>query len=343
MAEEKSLMSAYSDVSKLLGGFGVKAKTVKKIQGGVFRLRLKNGRTYALKLMPVSIPTLRWMDRSLRGVRRNGFDRLSWRNEQTATGKRLYVQLRIGSHPGILTPWIMGRWPSIHSMADMRRSGVTLAQYHQASFSYRHPQNGAKNQATNWENTLRSHHLLMTKFINKSSSRTQPRAIGRILKENGSSIKNYSNEAMNLLRRYDYRKVCQTHRHLITLCHGDVGPTNFIINSKGVHLIDFETLQINFRAYDLYRAIYNSCQHNSWGLITARAILDGYQSVTQLEQTDFNLLHVLLRFPRMTYLLLRRYSMTGSRGKALVVKALPHAVAMEKKLTAFINRLFETS
>lgn len=111
------------------------------------------------------------------------------------------------------------------------------------------------------------------------------------------------------------------------------------MNKSGVYFIDFETLQIDFRANDIYRAIYNAGQHNSWNFTTIKAFLDGYQSVWKLERAHMELLNIQLRSPRMTYLLMRHYGHVNKKGKQLIIKQLPHAFKMETYITRLLKQL----
>lgn len=169
---------------------------------------------------------------------------------------------------------------------------------------------------------------MMARIINKAVS-----------KRDSAEILSYSKQASQLLRNYGYQKKCRTHGHLIVLCHGDGGPTNFINNAKGMHLIDFETMRVDLRAYDLYRVIYNSCKDHAWKFSIAKSFLDGYKSEIKLERTDFMMLRALLRFPQTTYLLLHQYRHPGARVKSIVLRQIPRALAAERKISSFLSKL----
>src|SRR5690606_8894417 len=121
------------------------------------------------------------------------------------------------------------------------------------------------------------------------------------------------------------------------LCHGDGGPTNFIMNAKGTYLIDFETLRLDLRSYDLYRVIHNSCKDHRWDFEIARAILDGYQSVSKLNETDFRLLKVWTYFPREVFKLLSRYD--RSRNRTDIEKELSIVIQQYKLKDELLRQL----
>ncbi|KIL35648.1 hypothetical protein SD71_12165 [Cohnella kolymensis] len=332
-------MSDRKKVLRIVRGFRLRPLRIIPIKKGVYRVVLRKGRKYSLKRMPVTAKRLRWMDRSLRCVRRHGFTRIAWRNPQAKAGRRLFVKKRSGGAPYVLVPWINGRWPSVHSRRHMRACGAALARFHQAGRPDRLKRRGAVNKVGQWPEELRARHSLIAKMVRRASRKKNKLSMDRSLSKHGEEILGFSNQARKLLRERGYRKICRTGSHLTCLCHGDGGPSNFIINSRGTHLIDFETLRIDLRAYDLYRVIYNSCKDHSWKFSIARNILNGYQTVTKLTEEDFAMLSTLLRFPRTTYLLLNRYRRSNRRVKKLIAKQFYRTLSAERKIAAFLKKL----
>jgi CotS family spore coat protein len=333
-------MSVSNKLLRVARGFGVKPLRVVPIKKGVYRVVLRKGKKYSLKRMPVTVKSLRWIDRSLRMVRRRGFSRLAWRNLRTISGRRLFVKMKSRSgSPFVLVPWLQGRWPSVHSRSHMRACGKALAQFHKAGRLSRLTKRGAVNKVGRWPSELRARHLLISKMVREAALKKHKLPMDRHLIKHGKEILKYSNNARRLLRVRGYSEICRTARHLSCLCHGDGGPSNFIINAHGTHLIDFETLRIDLRAYDLYRVIYNSCKDHSWRFSIARNILNGYQSVTKLTEKDFAMLRTLLRFPRTTYLLVGSYRRANKRRKRLIARKFPGTLAAERKMSAFLKKL----
>ncbi|WP_143151537.1 MULTISPECIES: hypothetical protein [unclassified Paenibacillus] len=115
------------------------------------------------------------------------------------------------------------------------------------------------------------------------------------------------------------------------------------INSKGVHLIDFETLRLDLRAYDLYRVIYNSCKDHKWNFAIARSFLDGYQSVSKLDRNDFHFLKAWLRFPQTMYLLLRTFKHPRANDKTAAERGFHRALLDERKILPFLKQLDQYS
>jgi CotS family spore coat protein len=333
-------MTMMTKAARAARGFGVRPKRIIRVKKGVYRLVMPRGRTYILKEMPVSAKSLRWIDRSLRKIRKHGFKRIAWRNPRKKAGRRHFVRNAGRGFPYVLVPWISGRWPSVHSRRDMRACGVALAKFHKAGRRIRRSQQGAVNWVGKWPSDFRRKHQFLSNMIHLAARQPSNLGLlGRHLNAHGKEILVYSQQTQRLLRQRGYYKICRSRRHLISLCHGDGGPSNFIRNARGMHVIDFETLRVDLRAYDLYRVLYNSCKDHSWNFVIARHILDGYQSVSRLKKEDFAMLRTLFRFPRSTYLLLSRYR--WAKNKDMVAKRFPRALAAERRMAIFCKQLHQ--
>ncbi|WP_237712515.1 hypothetical protein [Paenibacillus elgii] len=106
------------------------------------------------------------------------------------------------------------------------------------------------------------------------------------------------------------------------------------MNAKGTYLLDFETLHVDLRAYDLYRVIYNSCKDHQWDFKIAEAILNGYRQVAKLSKTDYKLIRIWLRFPLSTYLVLSPF-----KRFPLTEKWLQWALSSERRIGPFLQKL----
>jgi CotS family spore coat protein len=312
--------------------FGIKVSRVKKIRSGIFKIVTPVGKTYSLKRMPKQLAHLQWSDQVLRRVQNNGFPHLAWRNPRIPEGKRLYVISKEGA-PYVLTPWIQGRMPSPRSIRDMRACGAALARFHLAGSSGL-KDSMAHSKIGTWNSTLRSQHQNLQGKIAKANKNNYSSPINHFLQKHGAEILHYSNQARAFLRNSGYRSYRNRPLHTGVLCHRDEGPSNFVFNTKGTYLIDFETLHVDLRAYDLYRIIYNSCKDYKWDFSIAKAILDGYLKVTKLSKTDYELIRVWLRFPFSTYLVL-----SSSERFPLTASWLKWALTSEKKISLFLRNL----
>ncbi|MFD0617175.1 phosphotransferase [Paenibacillus sp. GCM10027629] len=312
-------------------GFGLEVSRMKKIRKGIYRVITCDHQSFSLKRMPKRLARLKWTDQVLQRIRKRGV-LISWRNPQTREGRKLYVLSSKGK-PFVLTPWLSGREPSPTSLRDMRACGEALARMHESGKD--EILGGMKySRIGTWKSTLLAQHKFLKKKIKKAKRNEFRPSINSFVQEHGAEILRYSNQARRLLRHSNYRKYCKKPGRFGVLSHGDGGPSNFICNVKGTHLIDFETLHIDLRAFDLYRVIYNSCKDYHWDFAIAKAILNGYRQVAKLSKHDYELIRVWLRFPFTTYLVLSPFPRFP-----LNKKYLRWAIRSERRIGTFLQKL----
>lgn len=319
--------------------FRIKPTHIKRIQNGVYKVATKKGRKYCLKQIRCSTPHLKWIDRSLRRLTRRGFKRFAWRHPHTASGKKLFIKYSKNIHPFILTPWIRGRWPSPTSLRDMAKCGKTLAKFHRCGRKLPKVKSSARfNMIGHWPNIFQECLDRLQSRVAKAERRDGT-GLDSFLQKNGSEMIHYAKESIRMLQESKYEKACRKARKKCTLCHGDGGPTNFIKTSKGLYLIDFETLRCDLRAYDLYRVIYNSCKDHDWNVEIAEAILAGYHSVSKLKKTDIDLLNAWLRFPYRMSRSIDKYDKSSSVQKEIIFSDIKGYLRECRRITVFLQQL----
>jgi len=311
--------------------FGIKISKQKGIRGGIYRIVTSSGKTFSLKRMPMQAGRLKWIDRVLLRIRRNG-SLVAWRDPNTPEGRKPYVTSRKGEHY-VLTPWILGRRPSPRSLSDMRACGIALARFHKAGHAGIKGKIGYS-EIGSWYSALKNREEFIKNKIAKARRNGFSLPISRFIKQHGSEILRYSNQAKELLRGSGYDQYRRNPRKTGVLCHGDGGPSNFIMNDKGTYLIDFETVHVDLRAYDLYRVIYNSCKDYKWNFSIASAILDGYSQVSKLQKNDIKLMRAWLRFPLTTY-----FVYSASKRFPFTKSWLQRALESERKIGPFLKKL----
>ncbi|KIL40950.1 hypothetical protein SD70_09940 [Gordoniibacillus kamchatkensis] len=326
-------------LTRLARQFGVRAKRIIQVKSGVYHLVTPAGSHYCLKKMRYAPSRLRWMDRVLRRLRKRGFPAIAWRNPRGAAGHPLFALPTPRSSPFILTPWIVGKQPSPASKADLKACAQALATFHIAGRKAASPAAGAYCVLGKWPSKLRSHEAFLQRQIRRARQNRLAMPLNKVLQKYGPELLDRAERAMGLLKGSDYKSLCRKAAANGTLCHGDSGPKNFVITSQGVYLIDFETLRIDLPVYDLYRMIRLSCKNKGWQFDTARAILDGYESVSKLRRADYDMLKAWLLFPHKAVKLLRHCSRLGEAGQRRIAQTLRSVIADERKLAPLLDKL----
>lgn len=330
-------MTPNQEVHHLSRKFGIDVKRMKIVQNGVYRIVTAEGKEYCLKRMAYPPNRLRWIDNTLQQMRKKGSIRIGWRNPNERSGKRLFVKWQRESPPFVLIPWLRGSWPSPQSATQMRTCGTLLAQFHRAGKNIKIPKSGRQNMMGKWPSYLREEYNTLLRVIRKAKRNGFHSPLDRMLQTHGGEILQMARASMRSLRNSDYKSICR--KTAATLCHGDCGPTNIIRTRKGMYLIDFETLRLDLRTYDLYRLIFNSCKDHNWNFAIAQSILDGYQKVYKLNRSDYQLLKILLRFPRGMCKLVEHYDEKSPKDKLQIERDFPKVLGHERRRSAFLKKL----
>ncbi len=323
------------EVKELSKKFQIKVTQMKIIQNGVYRIVTSNRKEYCLKRMPYPPVQLHWIDTTLQRIRNYSSIPLGWRLK--GSRKPLFAQLSHESPPFVLIPWIKGKWPSTRSYTQMRAIGKLLAHFHYAGNKIQIPINGLQSKLGAWDIKLQDDEKNLQNLIRVAKQNGFQRPIDQMLQIHGNEIMQMAQQSRKLLKNSGYTQICKNTKP--TLCHGDFGPTNIITTKNKMYLIDFETLGLDLRAYDLYRAIFNSCQCNNWNFSAARSILDGYQEITKLKPIDFVLLKALLRFPRGICKLVEHYDQRELKIKRKIEHDFYRYLAYEQNRDSFIQKL----
>jgi len=319
-------------VKRIVSRFGIRASGIKELRRGTYRIETSGGSTYNLKRMPMPIARLQWTDRMLRHVRKRGGPHLAWRHLKTPEGTKLYALSPNGA-PYVLTPWISGRHPSPQWLSEMRACGFTLARLHVAGQNAIRDKH-ACSEIGRWFPKLRKRERLLRRRIQQARLGALNPAVNRFLQLHSEELSSYAKQSISMLRKSAYRQLRMQARRYGVLCHGDGGPSNFILNARGTYLIDFETLHIDLAAYDLYRVIYNSCKDHEWDFAIAEAILDGYRQVGRLTKSDYALIRAWIRFPHTTY-----YVLLPSDRFPSAESGLQWALKSERQIGPFLQKL----
>lgn len=321
--------------------FSVDVKTADMIKTGVYRLVTKAGKQYCLKRMTYSPQQLNWIDAALRTLRSAGFKNIAWRNPSAAHGKILYARKSEKASPYILTPWISGREPDAASIEDMSACAKALAVFHKAGREVSPAAAGEQNFLKRWPRILRGYESVLRRALLEARDRKKKTAFDMMLLSNGKELMTRAHDAMQALEESDYLDICQQAAKQGTLCHGDCGPKNFVLTDKGPWLIDFETLRLDLRAYDLFRLIRLASKKNGWDFSVTEAILDSYQSVSELQLNEFPLIKVWLQFPYKICKILAQYEQVPIEKKYRLYEKVEEALENEKNISPFLQELDE--
>ncbi|MGB8956802.1 MAG: phosphotransferase [Tumebacillaceae bacterium] len=320
--------------------FGVEVQEIERIKSGVYRLVSTDNHVHCLKRMRYSRARIRWMDATMKQLRQQGFTAIAWRDPASSVGKRLLVKPR-GGFPYILTPWLSGREPHPQSPRDLAACAQLLARFHRAGRRIGTDKKGALQAVGTWPKLFRTRTELLAAYTKRAMHNECTPSLNTLLRRHGDQLLERCDEAEQRLLESDYAALCKCYGPHVTLCHGDSGPRNFVLTDQGAALIDFETLRHDLRVYDLYRMIRLACRNHGWPFAAARAVLDGYQTVSKLDLGEIELLSLWFLFPHKPARILAQYERADASRRGALVGKLEKTLDDEASLPTFLQDLYD--
>jgi CotS family spore coat protein len=320
--------------------FGVEVHEIERIKTGVYRLVSTDNHAHCLKRMRYSRARIRWMDGAMKQLRQQGFNAIAWRDPTSRVGKRLIVK-PTGEFPYILTPWLSGHEPHPQSPRDLAACAQLLARFHRAGRWIDTDNKGALQAVGTWPKLFRTRTKRIAAYTKRAMLHECTPSLNTLLRRHGDQLLERCNAAERRLLESDYASLCKHDGPHVTLCHGDSGPRNFVLTDQGPALIDFETLRHDLRVYDLYRMIRLACRDRGWPIASARAVLDGYQTVSKLDLGEIELLSLWFLFPHKPARILAQYDRAATSRRDALVRKLEKTLEDEANLPAFLQDLYE--
>lgn len=279
------------------------------------------------------------MDRVLRKLIKAGYTGVCWRDPYAQRPQLATLQQAGTDQIYVLTPWIDGRTPDATNHADMRACARELAAFHLAARGITVPSLATRNWLGEWPQLFAAYRQMIADYMKKAERGRLSDGLTRFLTAHGKDILNDADTAIELLARSRYAQLCEQAKAVRTYCHADSGPKNFVLSKSGPILIDFETLRMDLRIYDIYRMIRLANKSNDWDFAIAQTILEGYESVEKLAKDEYALMAAWLLFPHKTYRILRKYHTRTDEGKLELEQSLQKEQAARAHLPQFLQNL----
>ncbi|MGO0061421.1 phosphotransferase [Brevibacillus fluminis] len=326
-------------VVRLARHFQLKVAASEQVKAGVYRVTAQNGKTYCIKRLKYEADEVIWIDRLLRKLKRKGYSNICWRDPDEAHHKLIHMKSAGAKEHYVITPWIDGQMPDPRDHEDMRTCARELAAFHQAARGISLAACAAREWLGKWPEQFLLYRQMITKYVKKAERGRLSEGLADFFQEHGKNIVHDADVAIEMLAKSRYADLCQQAKEVKTYCHADCGPKNMVISKTGPILIDFETIRMDLRIYDIYRLIRLANKSNDWDFSIAQTILEGYESVERIAKEEYALLAAWLLFPHKTYRILRKYNTRTDEGKRELEQSLQQEQRARANVTGFLQKL----
>lgn len=208
-----------------------------------------------------------------------------------------------------LSGWIEGRECNFHENEDLMKASETLAILHENSKGYEPPENSKlKTDLGRWP------HLMEKRVRSFEKMRDMARKKSNKVQFDLNYIKNYDFfkqiglKAIKILNTSEYLNLCKKTDNEKGFCHHDYTYHNIIIdNENQVNIIDFDYCKREIRMYDLSNYMIKVLKRCDWDIKYAKLIIDSYNKISRLEESEYRVLFAFLLFPQRFWRLSNRF------------------------------------
>lgn len=114
-------------------------------------------------------------------------------------------------------------------------------------------------------------------------------------------------EAIELLEGTDYGKRLEKARTSLELCHGSYNYHNVLLSNRGNAVTNFEHCCVDCQISDLYQFMRKLLEKNEWDVSLGHMILEAYDSVRTIGETDRKLLEINFMYPEKFWKIINFY------------------------------------
>jgi CotS family spore coat protein len=283
--------------------FNIKIESI-KANKGVYYLNTNKGER-CLKKINYGPQKLLFVCGAKEHLIKNGFDKVD-RYFLNIDG---YPYALVNEDLYTLSMWLKGRECDFHKIDEVKLAANTLAKLNIASKGYDPPENSKlKSDLGRWPGLMKKRLKALDKMKEMARKKNNKSEFDLLYIKSVEFYKELAKEASNVLMTSDYERLCEIAEKEKILCHHDFTYHNIIIDDNDeVNIIDFDYCKREIRAFDISNFMIKVLKRVDWDTQFAKEIIDSYNEVSPLEDSEYKVLLAYLQFPQRYWRLANRY------------------------------------
>ncbi|ENZ01039.1 CotS family spore coat protein [Clostridium thermobutyricum] len=283
--------------------FNIKIESI-KANKGVYYLNTNKGER-CLKKINYGPQKLLFVCGAKEHLIKNGFDKVD-RYFLNIDG---YPYALVNEDLYTLSMWLKGRECDFHKIDEVKLAANTLAKLHIASKGYDPPENSKlKSDLGRWPGLMKKRLKALDKMKEMARKKNNKSDFDLLYIKSVEFYKELAKEASKVLMTSDYERLCEIAEKEKILCHHDFTYHNIIIDDNDeVNIIDFDYCKREIRAFDISNFMIKVLKRVDWDIQFAKEIIDSYNEVSPLEDSEYKVLLAYLQFPQRYWRLANRY------------------------------------
>ena len=208
-----------------------------------------------------------------------------------------------------LSEWIEGRECDFHKIEEVKLAAQTLAKLHNASKGYDPPENSKlKTDIGRWPSLMEKRIKALLKMRDMARKKNMKQNFDLTYIKTVDFYRELAIRALNVLNNSEYDEVCQKSEEEKVFCHHDFTYHNIVIDkNEQMHVLDFDYCKREIRAFDIANFMIKVLKKVEWNLEYAKAILESYSSVSEIEEREYKIIVAFLLFPQRYWRLANRH------------------------------------
>jgi CotS family spore coat protein len=208
-----------------------------------------------------------------------------------------------------LSEWLGGRECDFHNIDEVRLAAKALAMMHEASKGYEPPENSKlKSDLGRWTQLMAKRIKSLDKMRDMLRKKSNKSEFDVVYLKSMDFYKDIGQKALKNLEGSSYYELCAIAERDKSFCHHDYTYHNIVLNEENdVYVIDFDFCKREVRTFDISNFMIKVLKRVDWDMNYARAIIDSYNSVSELNNEEYKVLYAYLQFPQRYWRLANRY------------------------------------
>jgi CotS family spore coat protein len=251
---------------------------------------------YCLKVIKYELPHFLFILGAIKHLQDNGFEKIP----PIIKTKKDESFVKLGDFHGYLTPWLEARKCNYDNPLDIATAATKLAQLHLRSRGFEvAPYMKPRVGWFKWIETFKTRRREILDFRRIICAKEKHTDFDVMYIDSMKEELERCDRAIDNLINSEYLSKMNSEIQYKGFCHHDFAHHNVLIEKDGsVNLIDFDYTILDTHLHDLSSFLIRSMKYGKWSLENARHLLDAYNSVYEVEDTDIPVMAAFMEFPQ---------------------------------------------
>ncbi|WP_372663936.1 CotS family spore coat protein [Cohnella sp.] len=238
----------------------------------------------------------------------------------------------------VLSDAVQGSAPEYDTPAQLQQIMKTLGRFHLASRGFAGTgQVDERMHLGHWEDGYVQHLNDLETF--KERAKRGSSSFSKLYLKHADAFIRHGQEALRSIQSGAYSEWVRKVERQKNLCHQDFAAGNLIRTSKGMYVIDMDSLTYDLPARDLRKIFNKVMKKKGWSLERSVAMLKAYHSVHPLSADEYSVVKADLLFPHLFYGISSKYYKRRTEAEWDMGKTVEKLGAMIRSESSKVNVL----